>query len=262
MKLSLLPFCFLLSFSNVLSANNCDITFNNGVIVDPAHIRILKKSTSTSIQITHNEQLFVSGREITLSSQQSALVSQYSKTLRELIPQIVTIAMEGFDLRVKAVNKPIKSKQLKGDEPNKSFQKRFNEMQWHFREKLSFSKNSYYIAQQNFNDFDKIFSSEYQKEIEQIVTQSLGSIIVAVGDAMVEQTGVNQPKNTLINNNEITNFEKELIAELAIQAQTLNRKANIFCSRLKALNIFEEQLRSNIPQLALLDVIQENKPRY
>lgn len=250
----------LLFFSGVMSipayATKCDMSLNNGVVVDPTHIRILKEATSTYIQITQDKKLFVSGREINLTPPQVKVLNEYSKKLRLQVPQIVSLAMEGFELGINNGAEKVYSTS------SKAFQDRFNEIQWHFREKLSYSKDSYYIAQQNFNEFDKIFSGEYHQEIEHIVTQSLGSIIVAVGDAMFERSIVGSDNHQVSNlqtpSDEITNLEKELITELTLQTHSLNEKVVSFCNNLKLLDKFEEKIRSTIPELGKLDLITQN----
>ncbi|XPF94110.1 DUF2884 family protein [Colwellia sp. RE-S-Sl-9] len=236
----------------------CNVSFKYGVVIDPIHVR-LRQENQTYIQITRDQQLFVSGRETILTNKQKELLKRYSRSLREQIPQIISIAIEGVDVGLEAVNKAIGGLSSKDSESHRLFQKRFNDMQWNLRNRFNHSDESYYVAPQSFNDFDEIFSGQFEKEIEHVVTQSLGSILMAVGDAIVERTGKEQDRKkdnkNIIINNEMTSLEKELMSELSTQTHALDQKARVFCSNLRQLDLLEEELRSNIPSLHLLDLI-------
>ncbi|WP_175623855.1 DUF2884 family protein [Pseudocolwellia agarivorans] len=236
----------------------CNISFKYGVVIDPIHVR-LRQENQTYVQITRDQQLFVSGREALLTNKQKELLNQYSRSLREQVPQIISIAIEGVDVGLEAVNKAIGGLSKKDSESHRLFQKRFNDMQWNLRNRFNHSDNNYYVAPQSFNDFDEIFSGQFEKEIEHIVTQSLGSILMAVGDAIVERTGREQDRKkdnqNIIINNKMTPLEKELMSELSAQTRVLDQKARIFCSNLRQLDLLEEELRSSIPSLHELDLI-------
>jgi len=251
----------LMSFS--VQAEKCDVSFKYGVIIDPSHVRLLKDGV-TYIQINQNQQLFISGREIILNGNQTALLSEYSKNLHKQVPEIVSIAIEGVDVGLDAVNKSISGLTGEYSESQQLFQKRFNDMQSSLRGRFNHSEQSYFISSQNFNDFDEIFSGEFEKEIEHIVTQSLGSILMAVGDAMVKRTDRDQDKKTENKksklNDKMTNLEKELISELSTKTHALDQKAKVFCQNLKELGKLENKIRSSIPNLSQLNLIETNIP--
>ena len=70
-------FTYLLFFISLVissaSAQQCDINFNYGVVINPSHVRILQGS-QTSVQINNDQQLFIGGREIDLDKQQKELL--------------------------------------------------------------------------------------------------------------------------------------------------------------------------------------------
>lgn len=241
----------------------CNMSFKYGVIVDPLHIRILKEEL-TYIQITRNVQLFISGREINLNTNQKELLSEYSIQLRQQVPEIVSIATKGVDVGLEAVNRAIGGSIGEESESHRVFQKRFNEMQWNLRNRFNSYEESYFIAAQNFNDFDQIFSGQFKKEIEHIVTQSLGSILMAVGDAMVERTKRKKDQKTnteeIMLDEEMTNLEKELLLALNTQTSALDIKAKAFCENLQFLNNLENKIRQSIPTLATLNLINREVP--
>jgi len=235
-------------------AESCDVNFKYGVVIDPIHVRLLNKET-TYIQITRNKQLFVSGREIMLNSKQENLLATYSKNIRQQVPQIVSIAVNGVDVGLEAVNKVISGLTGENSQSHQKFQERFTDMQWRLRGRFNHSDDSYFIAPQDFDDFDEIFSGEFEKEIEQIVTQSLGSILMAVGEAIVNDESDDNENRGGDLSHRMENLSEDLKLGLISQTNELDKKVKVFCENLKQLDQLEEQIRLTIPNLNQLDLI-------
>ena len=238
-------------------AESCDVNFKYGVIIDPVHIRLLNQGT-TSIQITHDKQLFISGREITLNTKQEALLHQYSQNIRKQVPEIVSVAIDGVDVGLEAVNKVVSGLTGKNSHSHQKFQERFNQMQWRLRERFNHSDKSYFIAPQDLNDFDEIFSGEFEKEIEKIITESLDSILMAVGDAFENSTHEKTESRYGDLSHNMEDIGENLKMGLSTQTNALDKKVKQFCENLQKLNLLEEEIRSAIPKLNQLDLI-ENK---
>ena len=92
--------------NNALLAQQCDINLNYGVVINNDHIRILDNG-KTYLQINGSQQLFVNGKEIPLSNEQASLISDFSSGLRTDVPKIVSIAIKGIDISLKAGNQII-----------------------------------------------------------------------------------------------------------------------------------------------------------
>ena len=238
-------------------AESCDVNFKYGVVIDPLHVRLLNNDT-TYIQITHDTQLFISGREIILNSKQQSLIKEYSQHIRKQVPEIVSIAVEGVDVGLEAVNKVIGGLTDENSDSYQKFQERFGDMQWQLRSRFNQSDENYYIAPQDFHDFDEIFSGEFEKEIEKIVTESLGSIIMAVSEAIINESNDNTESRDGNFSKKVENLGKDLKIGLSGQTNALDKKVKVFCENLMQLNLLEEKIRSTIPNLSQLDLI-ENK---
>lgn len=237
------------------SSSQCDINFKYGVIIDPAHIRIMNKGM-TFVQINGNDQLFVGGREVQLSIEQHSLISQYSSGVRHQVPEIVAIAIEGVDIGLKAVNKVIAGLTGENSASHQKLQKRFDELQWRLRKRFNHSDKNFYIAPQDFDDFDEIFAGEFEQEIEAIVTQSIGSILMAVGDAMTneEQNSSEQRVNTF--DQRMSSLGEELEVEIGSKVSNIELKAEEFCNQLKKLDKLEDKLAASIAELETFDLIR------
>jgi len=245
-------------FSLQSQASQCNIHFNYGVVIDPLHIRILN-TDKTYVQINGENQLFVSGREIKLAEEQQILLTQYSQGIRKQIPEIISIAIDGVDVGLKAVNKVIAGLTGENSASHQKLQKRFDELQWRIRKRFNQTDNNFYIASQDFDDFDEIFAGEFESEIEAIVSESIGTILTAVGDAMANNDQENSEQRVDTFDDRLSSMGKELKLEIGSKANAIESKTELFCQQLKLLNNIETQLIQTIPQLTDFDLIQTSE---
>ena len=173
-------------FSSSALALSCDIKFKYGIIIDPHHIRLLDHGI-THVQINNDKQLFIKGYEQKLSAEQQALLGEYAQGIRQQIPAAVSIAIEGVDVGLKAVNKVIAGVTGENSASHQQLQRKFDELQWQLRKRFNHSDDNYYIASQDFDEFDEIFTGAFEQEIETLVMDSVGTMLGAVGDAMVNK---------------------------------------------------------------------------
>jgi len=245
--------CFL----GTANAQQCDINFNYGVIIDPAHVRIVSHG-QTYVQINGQHQLFVNGREISLNNEQKHQLSEYTSGIRLQVPAIVSIAIEGVELGLKAVNKVISSLTGENSASHQQFQEKFDEMKWRLRARFNHSDESYYIAPQDFDDFDEIFAGEFEKEIETIVSDSVGTILVAVGEAMTHREEQSTEQRVETFDQRIETMGNDIKLDISNQANALEEKAEKICASLVTLDDIENKLQLEIPALSEFNLIETN----
>ncbi len=166
------PHFFIANFYSVsANAQQCNVQLNYGIVINSLHIHIIEDE-KTYIQINAQDQLFVYGREIELSTSQSALMKKYYTSLHEQVPLIVNIATEALDAGLAAVNTVIAN--ITGENSQQQeLQTHFEELKWRFRKRFNQTDSDYCIAPQKLDGFDELFT----EEIEKILTESLGSIL-------------------------------------------------------------------------------------
>ena len=242
-------------FVGSTSAQQCDINFNYGVIIDPAHVRIVDQG-QTYVQINGQHQLFVNGREILLTDKQKEQLSDYTTGIRSQVPAIVSIAIEGVELGLKAVNKVISGLTGENSASHQQFQERFDEMKSRLRARFNHSDDSYYIAPQDFDDFDEVFAGEFEKEIETIVSNSVGTILTAVGEAMTHREEQSSEQRAETFDQRIETMGNDIKLDISNQANALEEKAAIICASLVQLDALENKLQLEIPALSEFNLIE------
>ncbi len=250
---------FIALFSSNSLAEQCSVNFNYGVIIDPSHIRMIEHG-KTVVQINGESQLFVEGREIELNHEQQQLIGQFSSGIRNQVPEIVSIAIEGVDIGLKAVSKAIGSLTGENSASQQKIQTKFDELKWRIRTRFNQSANNYYIAPQDFADFDDIFTGEFEQEIEEIISDSIGTILLAVGEAMIsdntDSRGGEQRLSTF--DERMESMGKDLELEISASANALEKKAEQFCLKLTELDEIESKIHQSIKQLSQFNLIETN----
>ncbi len=250
---------FLILFSQSAHSQECAINFNYGVIIDPKHIRIIEKS-KTQVQINGESQLFIRGRELPLSVEQQVLLVQFSQGIRQQLPEMVSIAIEGVDIGLKAANEVIGGLTGENSSSQQKVQAKFDELKWRIRARFNQSANNYYIAPQDFNDFDEMFAGEFEQEIEEIVSDSIGTILKAVGQSMLTENNSEETRSgeqrITINDDRLSSIGKGLHLEVTKRAKALDDKASLFCLQLTALDEIEHKLQQSIPELLPYNIIE------
>ncbi len=239
-------------------AEQCDVHFNYGVVIDPTHIRILDKS-QTLVQINHKSQLFVGGRELSLNETQTALLAQYSAGIRQQIPEIVSIAIEGVNIGLKAVNTVIGGLTGENSASHQRIQQKFDELETRLRKRFNHSDDSFYIAPQDFDDFDELFAGQFDQEIEQVISQSIGTILMAVGEAMTHEEEGNIESRVATFDEKMRTMGEDLEYQVANKADALESKAQQFCHNLVELDKVESKLQQAVPQLMRFNFIESKK---
>lgn len=245
-----------LLLSSQALAEQCNIALDYGVIVEPEHIRILEDD-KTHLQINGENQLFIQGIEIQLNAEQKQLLNEYTAILREQLPSMVAIAIEGVDIAIEAVNKVITSFTGENSSSHQKFQNHFDEFQWALRKRFNQSEDSFYLAPQKFDKIQAMLLNEIEQELENFISESFSTILVAVGEA-ISKREKEQQENNISFHDKMDKISKDLKFEVGSKVEHLEIKAAAFCQQLEIANKIENQLRNEISELKTFDLIKVN----
>jgi len=256
--ISIISLLFYFILSQLSYAKQCSTHLKFGVIIAPNHIRIVEQS-KTQFQINNSKQLFIGGREIILSSSQTQLLEKFSHGIRQQIPIIVSIGIEGIDVSLQTINHVITGLTVENSAAQQKIQAKFDELKWRIRTRFNQSTDNYYIAPQDLTDFYDILTGEFTQEIESMISNSIGTILETVAKSVLSDTN-NSDKGSELRINvldpKLTNISSSLSEATSIRVGALNNKIALFCSQLKQLNEIEDALHLTIPETAAFNIIE------
>jgi len=251
MKLLTLTSAILMSGS-VWAHNSCDIDLN-------AHVRIDNKVVEFSdenqplYKIVDDKYLYVEGDKVSLDKQQQVLITQYSKDIKALVPEVRGVVTEGIDLAVEGVGLAFNELLGEDNDVGNELTSELTIIKDELAQKLSLehgvSIGKEGVADDNF--FGKEFENRIETVVESAVKKSMGTLLIAVGKEMLFSGGDPEAFEA-----RMENFGEQIETEMESRAEELEKKANVLCYSVKKLDEQEEHLREEVSELAPFNMIK------
>ena len=244
----------LLSFP-LLAHQSCAIELSAGLEIKATSITFFEqnsgrqKSKLALYTINDNDSLSISREKISLTLEQSILIDAYDTHIRQLVPKVKSIAIEGVDLAIDGVS--ISFNSLLG-EGNTVGQELITEL-LELRQKIDVSLSNEYeiIIGVDGLESDNLLGEDFELRIEsamrKAVMGSMGSLLVALGKQMIND-------DELGFDNKIDTFSQTIGREMESRAKIIEGKVEQLCSDFIKLEMIETQLQESIAQLQPINV--------
>ncbi|MBE0366266.1 YggN family protein [Pseudoalteromonas sp. MMG013] len=242
--LSMLPLtCF--------AQGKCEVELGHGLIITDSVIRIVDKG-QTRVQINNDTQLLIQGYWIDLSEQETQVLYEYSKGIRDTVPELVSLATDGVNLGLSAIEQVVEGMSDKEPEVLKT---QLQYVERALMDKFKRGDDFFFIAPQSLSKIDDFFTKEISQKIHSAVHGSLGAILVSLGDAFKSREGNIEDRITDMSQR-MDIITKEIDKSLEKKAQQLENKAEEYCECLNTLDETEARLQAIVPDLTAYDLVQ------
>jgi len=237
--------------------DSCDVDLKAGLTINESKLEFFepKKKEKVLYVIDKQYNLTVAGKKIALNSEQQALVKQYSTNIRKIVPQVRLIAIEGVDLALAGVDLAFNQLLGEGNEVGADLTQELSSLKAEVAERFTI-ENGFTIGEDGVED-DELFGADIEQRIESAVEKavmnSMGNLLVALGQEMMLSGGDSNDFET-----RMENFGETIEYEMKSGAEKIERKADSLCVAAIEIDQLEEKLRSNIPSLADINVITVN----
>ncbi|QBY03781.1 DUF2884 family protein [Thalassotalea sp. HSM 43] len=235
------------------SSEHCSVNVNYGVVVEEQHIRFIDKD-QTIIQINDGDQLFVKGKQVRLTSEQKQLLSDYADAINEQVPNVVNLANEAIGIAFTAISHVATAFSGEDTDNSEKLEKIFARIEQKVAERFNKDQGSYYVAQQDFDEFDRFIEDELEAEIEGVVSSFVGDILIAAGTAMTEGDGSFE-ENMEAFGEKMEKMGEDIESTVEEQAEDLEKQAEDLCQNLKELDDIEQRLTDSVDELNDIDLI-------
>ena len=241
------------SFSSyaTLEKKQCDVELSHGLIITDDVIRIVDKG-QTRVQINYDKQLFIRGYWVDLSPEESKVVEQFSRGIRQTVPELVDLATDGVNLGLSAIVQVVEGMSDKEPEVLKT---QLQYVERALMDKFKRGDDFFFIAPQSLSKIDDFFTKEISQKIHSAVHGSLGAILVSLGDAFKSREGnIEDRINDMGQSMDI--ISTEIDKSLQKKAEQLEMKASEYCECLNSLDVTESRLQQMVPGMADFDLVQ------
>ncbi|MDP4984550.1 YggN family protein [Pseudoalteromonas tunicata] len=237
--------------TQLFAQEQCDVQLGHGLIITEDVIRIVDKG-QTRVQINNDNQLFIKGRWKILDEKESQVLMQYSKGLRDTVPELVSLATDGVNLGLTAIEQVVTG--YTGKEPA-VLKDQLQYVERALMDRFKKGDDFFYIAPQSLSKLDDFFEKEISGKIHSAVHGSLGAILVALGDAFESNEGNIEDRISDMGDR-MDLIAKEIDRSLLRKAAQMEKKAAEYCGYLKLLDETETQLQQIVPELLDFDLVQ------
>jgi len=252
--------------TSVFAHESCEVNLTAGIKINSQSIEFFEvnknnddKSTKSAVslyKIVDDNQLIVGAETVSLTAEQKLLVKDYSSSIRNLVPQVKTLAIEGVDLALEGVDLAFTKLLGEGNDVGAELSQELLLVRQAVDSKLSI-KNGITFGL-NGNDSSVIvndlmgeeFEQRIESAVEKAVMNSMGSLLVALGQEMLFSDG-----NTDTFETRMESFGDDIATEMESRAEKIEVKAEQLCLAVQKIDGLEAQLKISIAEVAHFDVL-------
>jgi len=243
--------------SALYAHESCNVDLSAGFTIDTSSTEFLQEESGNSdtkrslYRIVDGKTLFIESKKIELSADQQALLKKYDDKIRYLVPQVKSVAIEGVDLAVDGVNLAFNGLLGEGNSVAADLTKELNLIREEVIAKLSI-ENGISVGIDGLESEEllgKDFDQRIESSVEKAVLNSMGSILIAMGQQMMTSGGDEQSFET-----RMENFGESIEQEMTARAEVIEKKAEALCVSIAKVDLLEEQLKAEITQLSNTNV--------
>jgi Protein of unknown function (DUF2884) len=246
MKTTLATAALFVCTSTFAHDSSCDADIQGGISIQQNVVEFSQHKKSL-YKIVDDQYLFVKGEEVHLDNNQQALVSQYSKEIKAIVPQAKGVALEALDLAVDGVNLAFNELLGSGNDVGHELTMSLNDIRSEINENLSLENGLY--VDENGIDGEDLIGEEFEQRIESVMEEaiknSMGSLMIAVGQEMLFSGGDMEAFET-----RMEDFGQRIEHEMETKGEALEKSANAICSSLVEIDKLENRMTNEIDVLA------------
>ncbi|MGO2290833.1 YggN family protein [Pseudoalteromonas sp.] len=225
------------------NGEQCDVEFHNDVRIKPNELEIFTSDNHT-MKIVNDNQLYIDDQSITLNSEQRQAINDYSESLRSQLPEVADIALESVKIAGVAINEVAQAFNI---EELDSIDKLMADIETKVNDTF-YQQDDFVMGQQSFQKFGENFESDFEEQIsaavESAISQSMGSILMAVGSQMMDSGGDMKSFEQ-----RMENMGTAIETKVEQQAKRLEKRADTLCSNFSVIAEQEQQLVTLLPEL-------------
>ncbi|PKI14718.1 DUF2884 family protein [Colwellia sp. 12G3] len=246
-----------LASSAAYAYESCNVDLSAGFTINASSIEFLQtegendEKKRSIYKITDGNKLLVDNQHIELSDGQQALLKKYDEKIRHLVPQVRNVAIEGVDLAVQGVNLAFNGLLGEGNTVAADLTKELTLIREQVVTKLSI-ENGISVGIDGLESDEllgKDFDQRIESAVEKAVLNSMGSILIAMGQQMITAQGDEQSFET-----RMENFGESIEHEMTVRTAVIEKKAQALCISIAEVDAIEEQLKAEIKPLSTTNV--------
>ena len=235
-----------------INSDACDVNLETGMYINHEVIEFTKND-KVLYKIVGENTLVVSGEEVSLAAHQEALVADYADSIRAVVPEVKGIAIEGIALATEGVNLAFNGLLGEGNNLANNLTQELNKLGSELDTRLSLESGIRFDENGAIGEdfLGEDFEERVEDTIESAIQDSIGSLLIAVGQEMLFAGGDMEALET-----RMENFGADIEQQMEARAELLEAKADALCQSIVVIDELEAQMRDEISELADFDLLE------
>jgi hypothetical protein len=237
--------------SGALYANECSVNIEGKMTLEDKVLTVTTEESDV-ISIEPNYQLFVNGNELGLSPIEKQWVQDYYDGIYGAVPQAANIAVEGVALASSAITEVFGGLLGQDNQAIERVTEKLTDIGDKVHASFYAEDGSIRVDSMHFEDgdmFGEQWSNEFEEAIEEVISNSIGQLLVAIGTQMMFGDGDSEDFDQ-----RMETFSNDFEGKIEAQAAVIEEQAEALCSQVANIDHAENKLQSNISELADLNV--------
>lgn len=235
--------------------NSCNVNLNADVRISPEKIEFFDNDQAL-YYIEDDHKLFVNGKRVSLSRGQQSLVNEFSEKIRGTVPEVKAVAIDGVDLAIEGVNLAFNELLGQGNSVSTELTEKLTSIKRRVSEKLD--QNATYTIDKDGKTVDSLLGEDFEQEVEEVVEgtikQSMGSLLIAVGQELLTAGG-----DMSSFEQKMEDFGQRIELEMEQRAERIETRAEALCQSVVVIDQLENEMSESIDELSDINVISASQ---
>lgn len=234
-------------------ANQCNVELNGNMQLEN-NVLAVTLDNNTRLTIDQHKTLYINGTALSLDTQQQRWVDNYYDGIKQAAPQAAAIATDAVALASTALHEVFT--ELLGSDSTAlaDLSEKLRNLDEQIQYNFYADNGDIRLHSESFENgefFGEQWETQFEEAIEDLVTDSIGHLMVAIGTQLIFGNGDMDEFEQ-----KMQRFGEQMEHKVEYQAEALEDKAEALCATLAKVDTAENYLQMSITQLADLDVIQ------
>ncbi|QIR15173.1 YggN family protein [Shewanella aestuarii] len=224
---------------------SCNVTLNYDVTVEPKSLKV-SENGDEKYRIEMGK-LFVEGKQVALTAEQQALLTQYTDEVSRQVPEVIDLVGDVVGMATQAVSMALTP--LFGDSAGSQIDKLMAAIQQRV-DSMAYQQGDLFYLGSTESSLEETFNEEFEQEMEQMISNSLGSIMMTMGSHIMSSEGGSFEDKMNAFASKMENVGKDIELQMESQSQEIESRAIEICGDFEQLMVLENKVRQQIPQIA------------
>lgn len=251
MKTTVIAASLLLS-SGAAFADQCDVNID-GQLSLINNVLTITTEDNDNVVIQADYQMFINGNTVDLSAEQQEWVVQYYQGITQAVPVVAAIAIDGVELAATALEEVFSNLLGANSQSLSDVTAKLHDLRDDIQYNFYADDGSIQLDSTRFTDGQLLgqqWEAEFEQAIEEVVSSSIGHIMMAIGSELVFGDGDMDDFEQ-----RMETFANDIEYKVESQAMALEQRADALCGQLAQIDYAENKLQSSVRGLSQLNMI-------